>query len=161
MDCYLFVAKPLSEPMMPYCQLDHKEHIKMKFYWKIKIFHSRKLIQRCGPQNGWHFVLTSESNVTTFDVCGKCTPIVIFFIRYTVGFGQNCSIYTRPSMYDCFDLYMGDHWQWQLTIQLWQKMKTIWNLLQRTFPHTTHIYIPSVFLIYGTLISKSLYLQLS
>ena len=30
----LFGAKPLSEPMLPYCQLDPKEHISVKFHLK-------------------------------------------------------------------------------------------------------------------------------
>ena len=33
----LFGAKPLSEPMLPYCQLDPKEHILEKFYSKFFI----------------------------------------------------------------------------------------------------------------------------
>ena len=35
MACRLFGAKPLSEPILPYCQLDHEEHISVKFYLKI------------------------------------------------------------------------------------------------------------------------------
>ena len=31
MACRLVSAKPLSEPMLPYCQLDHKEHNSVKF----------------------------------------------------------------------------------------------------------------------------------
>ena len=42
MACHLFGAKPLSEPMLPYCQLDPKEHISVKLYLKFKSFHSRK-----------------------------------------------------------------------------------------------------------------------
>ena len=40
----LFGNNPLSEPMMVYCQLDPKEHITMKFYFKLKSFHSRTCI---------------------------------------------------------------------------------------------------------------------
>ena len=32
MGCWLFGAKPLSTPMLVYCQLDQKEQISMKFY---------------------------------------------------------------------------------------------------------------------------------
>ena len=42
MVCLVDGAKPLSEPMMIYCQLDHKEHISMKSYLKFKYFQSRK-----------------------------------------------------------------------------------------------------------------------
>ena len=38
MACRLFGAKSLSEPVLPYCQLDHKKHLSMKFYLKLKIF---------------------------------------------------------------------------------------------------------------------------
>ena len=38
MACRLFGAKPLSRPMLPYCQLDPKEHISVIFYVKFKVF---------------------------------------------------------------------------------------------------------------------------
>ena len=44
---HLFGAKPLSEPMLPYCQLDPKEHISVKLYLKFKRFHSRKCTWKC------------------------------------------------------------------------------------------------------------------
>ena len=36
MACRLFGAKPSSEPMLPYCQIDRKELISVKFYLKFK-----------------------------------------------------------------------------------------------------------------------------
>ena len=36
MACRLLGAKPLSEPMLPYYQLDPKEYISVKFYSKFK-----------------------------------------------------------------------------------------------------------------------------
>ena len=42
MACHLFGSKPLSEPMLPYCQLDPKEHILVKIYSKFTRVHSRK-----------------------------------------------------------------------------------------------------------------------
>ena len=48
MACRLFGAKPLSEAMMPYCQLDTKVH-----------FHSRKYTWKCCLQKGGHLVLAS------------------------------------------------------------------------------------------------------
>ena len=56
MACRLFGAKPLSEPMLPYCQLDPTEHISMKFYSKFRSFHSRKYTRKCRLRNGGHFV---------------------------------------------------------------------------------------------------------
>ena len=47
MACCLFSTKPLSETMLPYCQLDPKEHISMKFYSKFKSFYSRKCTWKC------------------------------------------------------------------------------------------------------------------
>ena len=47
MACHLFGAKPLSEPMLPYYQLDPKEHISLIFYLKFKCFHSRKCTWKC------------------------------------------------------------------------------------------------------------------
>ena len=38
MACHLFGTKPLSEPMMTYCQLDPKENISMNYYLKFKVF---------------------------------------------------------------------------------------------------------------------------
>ena len=56
MACRLISTKPLSEPMLIYCQLDPKEHISMKFYLKFKHFQSRKGIWACCLWNGGHSV---------------------------------------------------------------------------------------------------------
>ena len=55
MACRLDSAKPLSEPMPTYCQLEPKEHISIKFYLKFKYFHSRKCIWTFHLRNGSHF----------------------------------------------------------------------------------------------------------
>ena len=57
--CHLFGAKPLSEPMLAYCQLDPKEHVSIKFCLKIKSFHSEKCIWKCCLQYGSHVVTAS------------------------------------------------------------------------------------------------------
>ena len=41
---------PLSQPMMVCCQLHPKEYVSIKFYLKLKSFHSRKCIWRCRLQ---------------------------------------------------------------------------------------------------------------
>ena len=51
MACRLDGAKPLSEPMLTYCQLCPKEHTSMKFYLKFKYFHSTKCVWTCRLQN--------------------------------------------------------------------------------------------------------------
>ena len=47
MACRLFGAKPLPEPMLPYCQLDYWEQNSVKFEWEFPQFHSRKCIWNC------------------------------------------------------------------------------------------------------------------
>ena len=43
MACRLIGAKPLSEPMLDYCQLDPCEHISMKSWLKIQQFSLKKI----------------------------------------------------------------------------------------------------------------------
>ena len=59
MACRLFGDKPLSEPMLPYYQLDHKEHISVKFHSEFNSFHSRKYTWKCRLRNGVNFVSAS------------------------------------------------------------------------------------------------------
>ena len=56
MACRLYVAKPLSEPMLDYYQLDTWEQSSVKFYSKYKIFHSWKCIWKYRLRNSGHFV---------------------------------------------------------------------------------------------------------
>ena len=73
--CHLFCSMPLSEPMLTYCRLDHKEHISMKFYWKFRNFYSRKCIWKYRLKNAGHFTLTSMCWYLLWAV--KLTKIVI------------------------------------------------------------------------------------
>ena len=43
MACRLDGAEPLSEPMLTYCQLEPKDHVSMKMYFKIQIFSFKKM----------------------------------------------------------------------------------------------------------------------
>ena len=43
--CCLFGTKPLSEPMMPYCQLDSTEHISVKFYLNLEVFSQGNVLE--------------------------------------------------------------------------------------------------------------------
>ena len=56
MACRLFGAKPLSKPMLGYCQLDHWEQTSVKFWSKYKTFHSWKSIWKYHLRNGGHVV---------------------------------------------------------------------------------------------------------
>ena len=56
MACRLFGAKPLPEPMLPYCQLDFWEHTSVKFESKYNPLHSWKFTWICRFGNGGYFV---------------------------------------------------------------------------------------------------------
>ena len=56
MACRLSGAKPLSQPMMTYYQLDPAEHISIKYHLKSISFHSREGIWNYRLRNGGHFV---------------------------------------------------------------------------------------------------------
>ena len=54
MVCRLFGTKPLSEPILDYCQLDPCEHISVKIKKKkYNNFHWRKWIWNCHLQTNW------------------------------------------------------------------------------------------------------------
>ena len=59
MACRLTGAKPLSEPMLGYCKLDHGEQISIVFWSKYTNFHRRKWFEKCRLENGGHFVSAS------------------------------------------------------------------------------------------------------
>ena len=59
MACHLFDAKPLTEPMLAYCQLSFQ----WKFIWNSKAF-IKKIIWNCHLQNVHHFVSASMCNTT-------------------------------------------------------------------------------------------------
>ena len=66
MACPLLGVKPLS-----YCQLDHEEHISMKYYLKFKRFHSRKCIWKYHLRKDGHFVSASMRSLNT-PAAGTC-----------------------------------------------------------------------------------------
>ena len=59
MACRLFGAKPLSKPMLGYCQLYPQEQTSVKFLPQLIHFHSWKCIWKCRLQNDSHFVSAS------------------------------------------------------------------------------------------------------
>ena len=48
--CCLVSTKSLSEPMLPYCQLNPDEHISVKLYLNFKSFVSMKCTLKCHLQ---------------------------------------------------------------------------------------------------------------
>ena len=53
MACRLFCAKPLPEPILPYCHLDPKEDISVRFNSKFRSFHSRKCTWKISSAKIW------------------------------------------------------------------------------------------------------------
>ena len=47
MACRLDGAKPLTEPMLTYCQLDRKEQYSVKYQSKVEHFHQEKCVSKC------------------------------------------------------------------------------------------------------------------
>ena len=54
MACRLFNAKPISEPMLPYCQLDPNVYISIKKHLIFKSFYSVKCTWKYRLRNGGH-----------------------------------------------------------------------------------------------------------
>ena len=54
--CRVIGAKPLSEPILYYCQLDPKEQTSVKLYSNLRHFHSGKRTWKCRVGNVGHFV---------------------------------------------------------------------------------------------------------
>ena len=63
MACRLFGAKPVSKPMLCYCQLDPWEQTLVKLLSKYKTFYSRKCIWKYHLRNGDHFVKGGWDNM--------------------------------------------------------------------------------------------------
>ena len=59
MACHLFDTKPLSEPMLIYCQFGHRQWNSVKYRQKYKYFESRKRIWKDRLRNGRSFVSAS------------------------------------------------------------------------------------------------------
>ena len=70
-------AKPLSEPMLPYCRLELEELISVKLYLKFKNFNLRICIWKCRLWNGANFVLI------------QCRPIKLCFTRGDIDWGTS------------------------------------------------------------------------
>ena len=78
MACRLIDPKPLSEPMLYYCQLDPQGQTFRKSYSEFKHFHSGKCIWKCRLENVGHLVsasiywtnMATTSRTITSYVCG-------------------------------------------------------------------------------------------
>ena len=65
MACRLIGAKPLSKPMLGFCQLEPQEQISVKFESKYKTFHLWKNIQKCRilSRGSWVNLKNKHGNV--------------------------------------------------------------------------------------------------
>ena len=79
MACRLFGDKPLSKPMLSYCQLDPYEQTSLKFQSKYTHFHSRKCIS--SPSLQLHSPLFFSY---TFTVVQDNTDQHWYFLRYSL-----------------------------------------------------------------------------
>ena len=59
MVCRLFGTKPLSEPILTYCQLDLKEYLSGEILFKIQTFSVMEMRLKYRLRNGGHFVSAS------------------------------------------------------------------------------------------------------
>ena len=74
--CRLFGAKPLSKPILCYCQLDPEIRTSVKSLSKYKQFCSRKCIRNYRLWNGGHFVYGEISSDST------CHALVRSYMSY-------------------------------------------------------------------------------
>ena len=72
MPCRMFGAKPLSELMLTYSQLNHQEYISVTFHWRFKYLCSSVCMWKCRLQYGYHFIwaLTCWFSITCLRLCG-------------------------------------------------------------------------------------------
>ena len=80
MACRLFSAKPLSEPMLRYSQLDPTEHIfQLNFIWNSKVFimHLKILSAKWQPFRLMlnHFLFLSDMMIIQVDIIGLFTKV--------------------------------------------------------------------------------------
>ena len=93
--------------MMPYCQLDPKGHISVKFYLKFESSHSRKCAWTCRLWNGGHFFSAS-----------MCQCIKVFIQTNTYGHGKHCAYpwrWLHPDLNFCQFCFLMSEWFWDIS----------------------------------------------
>ena len=70
----LFSTKPLSKPMLPYCQLGSWEQISVKFELEFYHFHSRKWIWKCCLPEWWPFCPGVDELSPGYNTLNSLTP---------------------------------------------------------------------------------------
>ena len=130
MACYVFVVKPLSKPMLGYCQLDRQKQTSVKFESEFYQFHSRKCYWICRLPEWRPFCLSL--NVVTSHMSGGMAGLIatkqINNFRHQIWVGYNRQL---PGDLRCwcavisYRYYCGQLW-WHILMfsSLWHC--TIW-----------------------------------
>ena len=116
MACCLVSAKPLSEPILPYCQSDPKEHISVKFYLKFEIFHSRKQTWQCHLENDSHFFSASMCQWKT------AVSLMCYQCRYHSLALIHCGLVMPHGIRDLYQ-----HWYKECFVASWHQAIALKN----------------------------------
>ena len=127
MACRLIGAKPLSEPKLPYCQLDPWEQISVKYKWahgnkfqwninQNKTTSCTKVIWKCRLQNGGNLLRPHCDNAiaTLLIHWGRVTHICVSTpeCKYSMSsISRNIvlSLYSSPVWAKCVISYVQNH----------------------------------------------------
>ena len=82
MACRLLGAMPLSESVLPYCQLDPKEHIPVKFYSKLFFFHG----------NAQEKVVCKMAAIVSRSQCAKTS---LWLVKHKMGKWERIDIWNE------------------------------------------------------------------
>ena len=106
MACRLFGAKPLSEPMLTYCQLDSCEQISVKFESELYHFHSRKWIWNCRLPKWPPFCPMGE--LIRFWYCVVSHIMHYRWHKYKLSFGIHITRQLKHNDVNTSDTYCGE-----------------------------------------------------
>ena len=128
MACHLFSAKPLSDPMLPYCQLNPEEHLSVKTYLKFTSFHSRKCTWKCRLPKWRPFCLCFNVLMLLGHQLAQCRPQVYIYFLHIDGLVQercNSSALAMELRLSCINssIYVL---QWFGLISCWSG-ELVWN----------------------------------
>ena len=90
MTCRLNGTKPLSEPMLTYCQLDLKEHISMKFYLKFNFFSCKK---NCWARDDLPAIWSAHVTPFSCESSAFCCVIMMWISAF-------CRVVVLPACYE-------------------------------------------------------------
>ena len=122
MVCRLFSAKPLTEPMLAYCQFDSWEQISVKLESEFYNFHSRKRIWNCrlpkwrpfcpGGDELMHWLLNKDGGSWQRAFSNICNTL---YQNANIFFQQNANAFCWKNIFTFWYEYCSN---WFLRIQL-------------------------------------------